>query len=129
MTGASLSWCLPGVINLGSAECHYSRSRIVVQTLEFVFHSLKIFKACRTFFPSYGLSFWLVLLSFQDFLYIFRLWTVANLNGGVEEGDLHAQAQFCTGVEHFQDRYIRMKRNLVNDLLLFQFIKLYHFKM
>jgi len=26
------------------------------------------------------------------FLYIFILWTVANLNGGVEEGDLHAQS-------------------------------------
>jgi len=29
---------------------------------------------------------------FRIFLYIFRLWTVANLNGGVEEGDLHVQA-------------------------------------
>jgi hypothetical protein len=29
---------------------------------------------------------------FRFFFYIFRLWTVANLNGGVEEGDLHAQA-------------------------------------
>ena len=64
----------------------------MVQISEFVFHCLKIFKACRTFFPSYGLSFWLVLLSFQDFLYSFRLWTVANLNVGVEEGDLLARA-------------------------------------
>jgi hypothetical protein len=70
-TGASLCCCLSGVINLGSAECHYCRSRMVVQNLEFVFHCLKIFKACRTFFPSYGLFFWLVLLSFQDFFIYF----------------------------------------------------------
>ena len=40
-----------------------------------------------------------------------------------------AVTRFCTGVEEpFEYRYVRKKRNLINDLLLFQFINLYRFK-
>jgi hypothetical protein len=63
--GASLSWCLPGVINLESAACRCCRSHRAIRALHFVFHCLKIFKACRIFFSSYGLSLWPLLLSSQ----------------------------------------------------------------
>lgn len=63
------------------------------------------------------------------FLYIFLLWTVANLNGGVEEEDLHAQAHGVVPELNLTSTgMLEIQRNSVNDLLVFQFIKFYHFK-
>jgi hypothetical protein len=105
MTGASLSCCLSGVINLGSAECHYCRSRMVVQTLEFVFHCLKIFKACRTFFhhrvdfPSDSFYY-----HFRIF-YIFFVFGLSPIQTVVSRRQTYMRSiPFCTGVEPFQYR-------------------------
>jgi hypothetical protein len=65
----------------------------------------------------------------EFFLYIFLLWTVANLNGGVEEGALHAQADGVVPELNLSSTgMLEIQRNSVNDLFMFQFIKFYHIK-